>query len=132
MKATIKKIASDAKKRLQSGYWEELYKSREEDIICAKENGVSEDFVHGVYKTRHVSAKSAESKGEIYSMVREIIERERAGETVLNPIGLLMDETLFESLDDKGRQKYIFDLSRDYLEIKREIEAELKLKSLKG
>ena len=57
MKSSIKKIASEAKNRLKSGYWQELYKSRDEDIERAKQNGVGEEFVHGVYKSRHDGAK---------------------------------------------------------------------------
>lgn len=130
MNDSIKKIANDAKKRLQSGYWEELYKNREEDILCAKEKGVSEEFVHGIYKTRHAFS-GEEDRGQIYSLIREIVEEEQSL-PVLNPIGRLIDKDEFNSLCDSDKQRYVFDLSKTYLEIKREIEAEMKLKSLKG
>ncbi len=132
MKTSIKKIASEAKSRLKSGYWEDMYKSRDEDIVRAKESGVGEEFVHGVYKTRHDCNHKARYSESVRNTVREIVDREILGETVTNPIGLLINRAVFDSLDERGRQRYILDLSEAYLTLRREIESEIKLSSLKG
>lgn len=132
MSTTIKQIANDAKNRMKSGYWEELYKSRDEDIKCAKAKGVNEEFVHGIYKTRHETAKRVLLRSELYPVVYDIVVAEKDGATIIDPIGRLLDHAVFDSLDDSGRERYVLDLSVAYLELRREIEGEIKLKSLKG
>lgn len=132
MNTTIKQIANDAKNRLKSGYWEELYKNREEDIKCAKAKGVTEDFVCGIYKTRHETAKRALLRSELYPTVYDIVVMEEDGKTVLNPIGRLLDHNVYDVLDEVGKQRYILELSRIYLELKNEVMNEIKLKRLKG
>ena len=54
------------------------------------------------------------------------------GETIINPIGILINKPVFESLDGAGRERYVLDLSMTYLEIRKEIEQEVKLSRLKA
>lgn len=129
MKSSIKKIASEAKSRLKSGYWEEMYKSRDEDLQRAKELGVDEGFVHGAYRSKIVRGRAVVPE-EFCNAVRKIVERELDGETVVNPIGLLINKAIFDSLTEHGKQRYVLDLSRSYLGLKSEIEREIKLKKL--
>lgn len=129
---TFKKIASDAKKRLVNGYWEDVYRSREEDIKVAVENGVSTDFVVGAYKQR-VNASILQEDGivdeEFYDIVYDIVLRERAGEIVLNPIGLLRSAI---SAKERFKDiKSVLEISEAYVKTKKRIESELKIKSLK-
>lgn len=129
---SIKKIANEAKSRLKSGYWEDFYKSRNEDMMRAKELGVNKELVRDVYKSRNSRAKRELVWGSLYPKVREIVEREERGETVVNPIGLLINRTVFDSLDSTSRERYVLDLSEIYLEIRKEIEMESKIEQLKA
>ena len=129
---SFKKIASDAKKRLVNGYWEDVYRSREEDMKVAVENGVSTDFVAGAYKQR-VNASILQEDGivdeEFYGIVYDIVLRESAGEIVLNPIGLL--RTVLMSKECFKDIKSVLEISEAYIRTKKRIESELKIKSLK-
>ena len=129
---SFKKIASDAKKRLVNGYWEDVYRSREEDMKVAVENGVSTDFVAGAYKQR-VNASILQEDGivdeEFYGIVYDIVLRESAGEIVLNPIGLL--RTVLMAKECFKDIKSVLEISEAYIRTKKRIESELKIKSLK-
>lgn len=129
---SFKKIASDAKKRLVNGYWEDVYRSREEDIKVAVENGVSSDFVVGAYKERINASISKDGKivdEEFYDKVYDIVMRERAGEIIINVISILRGvEGVGYGFKD---MKEIFEISEAYIDTKRRIESELKIKSLK-
>ena len=129
---SIKKIANEAKSRLKSGYWEELYKNRDEDLLRAKELGASQELVRDVYKSRNTRAKREVIWGSLYPVVRTIVEREARGETVLNPIGLLINKAVFDALDGINKERYVLDLSEIYLEIRKEIELESKIEQLKA
>lgn len=132
MKSSFKKMASDAKSRLKSGYWEELYKNRDEDIRLALEHGVGEDFIRDVYKSKNTRAKRELVWGMLYPKVKDIIERELSGETILNPIGILINKAVFDCLDGAMKERYVLELSKVYLELRKEIERDIKLKSLKA
>ena len=137
MGSAIKRIAGEAKKRLKNGYWEDLYKSRDEDLKMAKEKGVPSDFVVNAYKqklnsNRNKSVKKIADEGKIYSKVYDIVLRENDGETVYNPIGILKDDDYYNSLDSASREKYVFELSDMYVGLKKKIEREMKIKSLKS
>lgn len=129
---SFKKIASDAKKRLVNGYWEDVYRSREEDLKVAVENGVSTDFVVGAYKQR-VSASILQEDDlvdeDFYRVVYDVVLRERSGEIVSNPIGLL-HSTLLEK-ECSNDIKSVLEISEAYVKTKKRIENELKIKSLK-
>lgn len=129
---SIKKIANEAKSRLKSGYWEEFYKNRDEDMQRANQLGVNKELVRDVYKSRNTRAKRELVWGSLYPVVREIVEREQNGETVLNPIGILINKTVFDALDQTSKQRYVLDLSEIYLEIRKEIEMESKIQGLKA
>jgi len=137
MGSAIKRIAGEAKKRLKNGYWEDLYKSRDEDLKIAKQKGVPGDFVVDAYKqrlhsTRNKSVKKIADEGKMYSKVYDIVLRENDGETVYNPIGILKDDDYYNTLDSASREKYVFELSDIYVGLKKKIEREMKIKSLKS
>lgn len=136
MATTIKRIASEAKRRLKNGYWEELYKCRDEDLRIAQEKGVSRDFIVDTYKQKLPTGKQAsrlifQDEEGFYSKVYDIVVREGCGETVRNPIGILKDENYYNTLDDYGKQRYILNLSDVYISVREKIEREFKIKSLK-
>ena len=133
---TIKRIANEAKKRLKNGYWENLYKNRDEDLKIAKEKGVASGIVVDAYKQKFDSSKTKSSnvlfdETEIYKKVYDIVIRENEGEMVYNPLGIIKNDEFYNTLDEQGKQKYIFNLSDIYIDMRRSIERELKIKSLK-
>lgn len=132
----IKKIACEAKKRLKNGYWEDLYKSRDEDLKFAKEKGIPDDFIVDAYKEKMNSARRKRGvafvdDGKLYSKVYDIVLRENDGETIYNPIGILKDDDYYNTLDSSGRERYVFELSDLYVELKKKIKSEIRIKSLK-
>ena len=137
MNSVIKRMADEAKRRLKSGYWEEMYKNREEDLKVAKEKGVSSEIVVDGYRDKLRSTKKRTLKtllddSAMYSKVYDIVLRENEGETVYNPIGILKDDDFYNTLDSYGREKYVFNLSDAYVDLRKKIEREIKIKSLKG
>ena len=129
---SFKKIASDAKKRLVNGYWEDVYRSRDEDIKVAVSHGVSSDYVMGAYKQR-VNASISQDDGvideEFYNKVYDIVVRERDGEIVINPIGILKD--YYVDCNGEVVMKSVLEVSESYILLKKRIERELNIKSLK-
>lgn len=131
---SFKKIASDAKKRLVNGYWEDIYRSRDEDIKVAVQNGVSSNFVVDAYKQRVNASITKEDKivtDEFYQKVYDIVLRENSGEIIINPISLLQDEDYSAELNDFARQRYVLEISDAYVTTKKRIIKDLKIKSLK-
>ena len=53
--------------------------------------------------------------------VRSVLENERKS---LNPLKYLMDEKVLLKLDDRGREKYLLDITEKYLKAKALIEKE--------
>ena len=134
--SAIKRIANEAKRKLKNGYWEDLYKNREEDLMMAKKKGVSGEIVVDAYRQKldsviHTKQDVVPNENELYGKIYDIVCREMCGETVYNPIGILKNVDYYNNLDDYGKQKYIFDLSAVYIKTRLEIERELKIKSLK-
>lgn len=129
---SFKKIASDAKKRLVNGYWEDVYRSRDEDIKVAVRHGVSSDYVMDAYKQRvnaSVSKDDSVIDDAFYDKVYDIVVRERGGEIVINPIGILND--YYMDADGKVDMKSVLEVSEAYILLKKRIERELNIKSLK-
>lgn len=58
---------------------------------------------------------------ELYERVKRILTRE---EVVINPIQELIDKKYYNTLSFDGKQKYIFDLSEKYKELKSRFERE--------
>ena len=53
--------------------------------------------------------------------VRELV---RSGQDIHNPIKKLMDETKFMNLDERGRERYLFETIEKYNEIRNKMLAE--------
>lgn len=90
-KATIQSMAKLAKERIKSGYWQEI---KQKSLI------------------RDKSMQKFDKN--MYELVASIVESE---EIVTNPLDKLMDKDYFNSLDQKGKSRYVLQLSTKYLEM---------------
>ena len=110
----LKKRAWLAKQRLKMGYWESV--KRDE---CASEiDGGRQTVADGKIRIMHdISASSRVSARDekMYQKVCEILDRDEA---TINPIGQLIDDELYNSLDPAARGRYILELSNKFRELK--------------
>jgi hypothetical protein len=112
----IQAKAKDAMKRLTSGFWDAEYKVREERLSIIKNSGKSTDDARRFFaeqtKVQITSAGNEDEK--LYIRARKIFLA--AGtETALSA---LIDRKKLDTLNDAGRQRYIFDLSAKLQEFK--------------
>ncbi len=95
----LKCKASEAKKRLASGYFQK-----------------SKPAVSSVKKQCfHVDGVDYLDEEKMYLIVKEMMEKD---EVVLNPIGCLMDRRRFSKMDYQERQRYVLKLSEIYVKLK--------------
>ena len=95
----LKKRAQIAKQRLKMGYWESVRRENAAEDR-ADETVTVKTYVRSV---DHVSAACA------------ILDRDEA---TLNPIGQLIDNDVYTSLDAASKQRYILELSNKFRELK--------------
>lgn len=116
MSNNLKSMASIAKERLKRGTY-----SNAERIKAKNEMNVNSYFVKNFNALKKLNSK-AEFKtitneiddafvGKVYSILS-------SAEDVYNPIGRLMDHTLFSNLSDIEKQFYILSLSDKFNKIK--------------
>ncbi len=68
----------------------------------------------------YVKSLSAQEQ-DLYERVKKLLNRD---EVVINPIQELIDRKYYNSLNNDAKQKYIFDLSEKYKELKTKFERE--------
>ena len=110
----LKKRAWLAKQRLKMGYWESV--RRDETASGVGESrqdttGGRMRIMHDVSDGSRVSARDE----KMYQKVCEILDRDEA---TINPIGQLIDDELYNSLDPAARGRYILELSNKFRELK--------------
>lgn len=110
----LKKRARLAKQRLRMGYWESVARREEEqsqqdDAVFAARRSV----VLPVFDGENGVGSSRDEK--MYKKVCEILDRD---ETTINPIGQLIDNELYSTLDAASKQRYILELSNKFRELK--------------
>lgn len=118
----LKKRALLAKQRLKLGYWEQLQKEREQLLQTAGETDSVRQRVSELQRAKLsrdmnsvVNVDAAGRDEQMYKRVCEILDSD---EDVMKPIGRLMDKSHYEELDDGGRQRYILELSKKFIELK--------------
>ncbi len=99
----LKKRARLAKQRLKMGYRDDLGASRG-DIG----SGSSARLAAGYGQTDYADE-------QLYQRVCNILDEDA---TTINPIGQLIDNDLYYSLDPSSRQRYILELSNKFRELK--------------
>lgn len=110
----IKNLAKMAKKRLQTGFWEDYRKNVKQKIEIAQSEGIQRSNVIDYYraKAQKQLVKTKQEDDSFYYKVKEILER--FGE-VSDMIGRLCDKAAMQSMTFEQKQRYIFELSEQYL-----------------
>ncbi len=111
---TFKDYCREAKKRLKSGFWQEYHANLQQELLKAKEAGISVSKVKDFY-TQKVSGdirKTKDDFDDFYAKVKKILDEE--GE-ISNAIGRLTDREVYDSLSYDEQQRYTLQLSEKYL-----------------
>ena len=120
---TRRAYVDEAKKRMKSGYWQDVLIQRNESIENSTEKGGNCERALSEYNMK--LRRTFESKCLPYKDEETLIEKIRqldtGGSIVTNPIGMLTDKKHFDSLDEFGRERYIFELAAAYRRIKNEL-----------
>ena len=121
-KSELKKRASLAKQRLKMGYWQTLLRERD-DIIELNGNTerarvVAEEVARNQFhRDNLISLNSEEAKEdeEFYKKVCKMLDED---DDPANPIGLLIDHSVYDNMDAMAKQKYVLYLSKKYREMR--------------
>ena len=111
---TLKQYAKEAKKRLKKGFWQNYYQNLDNEIIKAKNDGLSESLVKEYYVCKiSESIKNNKAENEaFYARVKKLLESE--GE-VSDAIGRLTDKEEYSLLSYEEKQRYTLKLSEQYI-----------------
>lgn len=112
---SLKQYCKEAKKRLKQGFWQNYQQNLDQQLIRAKESGISTSKVKEYYSCK-ISEDIRNTKDEFeefYKKVKIILDSE--GE-VSNAIGRLTDKEYFDRLDYEEKQRYTLNLSEKYLQ----------------
>lgn len=122
----LKTFAKEAKFRFKKGFWKNYNEKKQEQIIMAKQHGMSEnDAVKiQVEKAKREIKSQFDGKSDDDIFYEKVVQILRSNEIVLNPIKRLMDDEMYESLSDREKQKYILDLTEKFNEMKKRFEKE--------
>ena len=121
-KSELKKRASLAKQRLKMGYWQTLLRERD-DLIELNGNTerarvVAEEVTRNQFhRDNLISLNSEEAKEdeEFYKKVCKMLDED---DDPANPIGLLIDHSVYDNMDAMAKQKYVLYLSKRYREMR--------------
>lgn len=110
----IKNLARMAKKRLQTGFWEDYRENVRQKIEIAQSEGIQKSNVIDYYrvKAQKQLVKTKQEDDSFYYKVKEILDQ--FGE-VSDMIGRLCDKAAMQLMTFEQKQRYIFDLSEQYL-----------------
>lgn len=110
----IKNLAKMAKKRLQTGFWEDYRENVRQKIEIAQSEGIQKSNVIDYYrvKAQKQLVKTKQEDDSFYYKVKEILDQ--FGE-VSDMIGRLCDKAAMQLMTFEQKQRYIFDLSEQYL-----------------
>ncbi len=119
----LKDYAKLAKKRMASGYWNQIRQERADYI---KNNiGENVDKINQIYAKRLMReiyfSLSSDKDEEMYRKVCNILDKDGY---VCNPISQLIDHGEYDNLDFAGRQTYLIKLTDKYKELRERYERE--------
>ncbi|MBR7160483.1 MAG: hypothetical protein IKD20_05560 [Clostridia bacterium] len=135
--SSFRDLANSAKKRLKSGYWQDMYDKRDEAINRAIEEGESPTMLcinlRKELKNNFSSDRLRyENEDNYRKIIENILDEESATDTnsgiVSDAIGRLIDVKRYEQMPLQERERYVLFLSKMYLDLKGKIIGERKLK----
>ena len=135
--SSFRDLANSAKKRLKSGYWQDMYDKRDEAINRAIEEGESPTMLcinlRKELKNNFSSDRLRyENEDNYRKIIESILDEESATDTnsgiVSDAIGRLIDVKKYEQMTAQERERYVLFLSKIYLDLKGKIIGERKLK----
>ncbi len=110
----------EAKKRMKSGYWQEVVIRRNNELNTARLNGDNPERI--IAKYRHELYSTFGSKVLPYKDEDKLFEKIKlmhASPTVVtDPIGRLTDVNYYNSLDESDRERYVLELANAYRRLK--------------
>lgn len=110
-----------AKQRLKMGYWESL--KREKLQIEESDSGAGQALAaeYARVKMRRdtdVAVGVSNRKSSDEKMYRKVCDILDSNEVALNPIGQLIDRSVYDGMDAAAKQRYILELSEKFRELK--------------
>ena len=136
--SSFRDLANSAKKRLKSGYWQDMYDRRDEAINRAIEEGESPTMLcinlRKELKNNFSSDRLRYENEENYrKIIENILDEESSGVgenagIVCDAIGRLIDRKKYEQMTLQERERYVLNLSKIYLDLKCKIVGERRLK----
>lgn len=113
--STLKSYAKKAKERLKGGFWTEAKAQLKHEQEVAATKGLDQTAVVEQQRQRIqlqiFNEEEYESQKEFNEQVTKILESDQV---ILNPLQLLADETLLETLNEQDKQRYFLELAQKY------------------
>jgi len=122
----FKDCAKQAKKRLASGYWENIRRDRAKFLEEHYSSGGNISQLKHMYqkKVERDLFNSSEPNSTDEKLYKKVVQLLSENEYVLNPIKQLIDHSEYDKLDERNKQLYIFQLTDKYNELKEKFESE--------
>ena len=119
-KSKKREYLQEAKKRMKSGYWQEVVIRRNNELNTARLNGDNPERV--IAKYRHELYSTFGSKALPYTDEDKLFEKiklmHQSTSVVTDPIGRLTDVNYYNSLDESDRERYVLELANAYRRLK--------------
>lgn len=114
---SIKSYAREAKQRMKKGFWENHNKQVADSVEKAEKEGENTSEVVKFYKAQVVETIKGVKQidEEFYQKVKAILDE--VGE-VSDILGRLTDKEYFSTLSYEQKQRYLLDLSNNYVKAK--------------
>ena len=117
----IKRRALLAKQRMKMGYWQKMQAER--DRIMTETDDVSRIEMASNLRRKEFERTNNMALGDdftekdekLYVKVKNILEKD---ENTLNPIGQLVEHSIYDFMDEANKQRYILELSAKLRELR--------------
>ena len=124
----LKKRALIAKQRMRMGYWQSMSEEKEKALQAAGQGYASAHLVRGNMHAKFerdnnivLGGSNAERDEALY---RKVCSMMSSDEDVINPIGMLVEHEVYDTMDEIGKQRYILELSKKFRELTQRYYAE--------
>ncbi len=125
-KMTFKECARQARHRLISGYWEGVREDKARFLEAHYHRGDNMTSLKSMFRKKierdlYGNNDMSEEDEKFYKKITKMLSE---NEYVLNPIKKLIDHEVYDKLDERGKQNYIFELTDKYNKFKEKYEKE--------